>query len=464
MERKIPNMIESKSIKSYISTVRQKIATLTVWQKIVTVVLIVGLVVLCVRLVKPANSTESQYQTATVEETNLVSSLSVTGNIVMGSQFGVSSSVTGVVDDVYVKNGDEVKAGQALFKVTSTASPQEKASAYASYLNAKNSLQSAEQNKASLDVSMWSAQQAVLKAEDDVNNMESNLDDYTDLARQAVYSARVQAHKAYDLAEEKFKTSETGVTSSKASLNSSLLAYQATQNATITAPSTGMIANLAIQKGDAVTASNNSTTSNGTTTSTSTTAMYVTNFKDVVMKAAVNEVDLPKVKVGQKATISLDAFSDQTFVGTVNRIDMIGTNSSNVVTFNVYISLLSPPEGVGSGMTASGSIQLDSRESVLSVPSSAITTTSGASTVRVLTNDGTVDVRAVETGLVTDTETEVTSGLQAGDTVITGSTSPTTKATTTTNGSTGAARSGGNSVFSGGTGAGFRTIGGGGPR
>lgn len=444
-------MTESKAIGKSKKTLRQRLVQLPLWQKVAGLIAILGILILGVRLVRPTQSTEQGYQTATVEQKNLVSSLSVTGNIVMGSQFGVSSSVTGVVDEVYVKNGDEVKAGQALFKVTSTASPQEKASAYASYQNAKNSVQSAEQNKSSLDISMWQKQQSLLTAEDKVKEMEDNLDDYTDLQRQAIYSARVQAQKDYALAEEKYKTSDNGVTSAKASLNSALLAYQATQNATITAPTAGMIANLAVQKGDAVTASSNSTTTNGSTNSNATTAMYVTNFKDVVMKATVNEVDLPKVQVGQKATVTLDAFPDKTFVGAVNRIDMIGTNSSGVVTFNVYISLLSPPEGIGSGMTASGVVQLDSRENVLTVPSSAVQAQNDQQVVRVLTNGNQVEERVVETGLETDTETEITSGLQAGETVITGTAGSLGGSTSST---------GGNSVFSGGGGMRMMSVGG----
>ena len=176
--------------------------------------------------------------------------------------------------------------------------------------------------------------------------------------------------------------------------------------------------------------------------------MYVTNFKDVVMKATVNEVDLPRVQVGQKATVTLDAFPDKTFVGTVNRIDMIGTNSSGVVTFNVYISLLSPPEGIGSGMTASGVVQLDSRENVLTVPSSAVQAQNDQQVVRVLTTGNQVEERVVETGLETDTETEITSGLQAGETVITGTAGSLGGSTSSTGGSS----TRGNSVFGGGGG------------
>lgn len=436
-------MSESNTIVSTLKTHVSAAKSQPLWKKIVAMIVILILGFFIYRQLQPSQPTSSQYQTTTVEQKSLVSALSVTGNIAMGSQFGVSSSVTGVVQDVYVKNGDQVSEGQKLFKVKSTASAQEKAAAYASYLNAKNGLQTAQQNKSSLDVSMWSKQQAVLNAQNNVNNMESNLDDYTDLERDAVYSARVQAQKDYALAEEKYKTSDSAVTSAQASLTSSLLAYQETQDSTITAPTTGVVANLAIQKGDAVTASNNSTTTNGTTSSTSTTAMYVTNFKDVVLKASVNEVDLPKVKDGQKATITIDAFPDQTFVGTVSRIDMIGTNSSNVVTFNVYISLLSPPENIGSGMTASGMIQLDSRDSAISLPSSAITTENNVSTVRVLVHDNQVEQRTVTTGLVTDTETEITSGLEVGEIVITGTSTRGVGSTGTATGTSAFSSSGG---------------------
>lgn len=411
-------------------SITQRLRQLLWWQKTAAVLLTILVVGLLFSRLRSTSTDQPAYQTVQVEQKDLLRTLSVTGSVAMGSQFGVSSSVTGVVEEIYVKNGDEVKTGQVLFKVRSTATAQEKASAYAAYQNALNSKKTAEYNKSSLDISMWQKQQSVLSAQNNVNEMESNLDNYTDLERQTIYSARVQAEKDYALAEQRYTEADSSITAASASLNSALLAYQATQNATITAPTAGVIANMSIQEGDAVTASNTSTTSNGTT-SNSTTAMYVTNFSDVVMKAAVNEVDLPNIEIDQKATITIDAFPDQTFVGTVTRIDRIGVNSSGVVSFNVYITLLSPPAEVGSGMTASAVVQLDLRQNVLSVSSAAIQSADDQQMVRVLKEDGSVESRAVETGLVTDTETEVTSGLQAGETIITGTTVPSTANFTT---------------------------------
>jgi len=160
------------------------------------------------------------------------------------------------------------------------------------------------------------------------------------------------------------------------------------------------------------------------------------------------------VHVGQKATVTLDAFADKTFVGTVTSVDTIGTTSSGVVTYNVYISLVEPPATIQPGMTASVIIQTNRKEDVLQVPTSAIQTTNGTPTVRVLKN-GQVTAVPVETGITSDSTTEITSGLSEGDTVVTSIVSQ----TSATGGSTGSSPFsglGGGRGFGGGGGVVFR--------
>src|SRR3989337_1931228 len=80
-----------------------------------------------------ANEKPPQYQTATVERGNLIATLSQSGSVTASNQTDISSTTNGVIEEIYVKNGDQVVAGQNLFKVKSTATPQEKAQANASY-------------------------------------------------------------------------------------------------------------------------------------------------------------------------------------------------------------------------------------------------------------------------------------------------------------------------------------------
>ena len=173
--------------------------------------------------------------------------------------------------------------------------------------------------------------------------------------------------------------------------------------------------------------------------------LKIGDFSNPIISVQASEVDVPQIKAGQKATITLDAFTDKTFVGTVENVDTVGTSSSSVVTYNVYLTFVSPPSDIKPGMTATAVIETARKDNVLTVPTTAVQTTNGQSYVRVLKN-GQITQADVETGISSDTETEIISGVSQGDTVITSVT--TTKSTSSSQSS---------SPFSGLGGRGFGT-------
>jgi macrolide-specific efflux system membrane fusion protein len=101
----------------------------------------------------------------------------------------------------------------------------------------------------------------------------------------------------------------------------------------------------------------------------------------------------------------------------VSELDTVSTVVSNVVTYNSIISFDSAPASVKPGMTANVSVITASKDNVLSVPSAAISTSGGQSTVTVRGN-GKDQVTPVQTGLKGDGTTEIVSGLNEGDQVV----------------------------------------------
>ena len=101
----------------------------------------------------------------------------------------------------------------------------------------------------------------------------------------------------------------------------------------------------------------------------------------------------------------------------MSELDTISTVVSNVVTYNSIISFDSVPATVKPGMTANVSVITASKDNVVNVPSAAISTTGGQSTVTVLQN-GKDAVVPVQTGLKGDGTTEIVSGLDDGDQVV----------------------------------------------
>ncbi len=399
--------------------------------------LIIGVIIVAVGLliykITHSSSQQPQYQTAQVTKGSIISTVSGNGSI-SGNQINITSPTDGIIEELYVNNAEEVTAGENLFKVKSTATAQEQASAYATYQSSISSLTTAKENKQTADATMWTKQQALLDAQNTVDYKNNNTTNpttkvaYTELEKRSIDAALTQAQKDFSATEQKFKEADVAIVAAQAQANASLLAYQATQNAVVKAPVSGTVANVSIAIGSSVTSSsNNSSNTNSSATSTSTSSnssspvLVIGNFSRLQIKVQVSEVDIAKIKSGQKATITLDAYPDKTFVGTVSNVDLVGTINSGVVTYNVYVGFISPPADVYPGMSASVTIQTDRKDDVLTVPSSAIQTANGQSTVRVL-KKGIVTQAPVETGISSDTDTEILSGLSEGDTIVTSTT------------------------------------------
>jgi len=354
---------------------------------------------------------QAQYQTEAVTRGTIISTVNESGNVASGSQAGVGSPTTGIVTEIYVKDGDTVTQGQNLFKVKSIATAQEIASAYSNYLSAQTTLNSAKSKMNSLQSALFVANQKFI-TDRGVNNP-------TD--QQKADPVYIEESANWLQAESDYNNQSAVISQAQAAVNNASLSYQATQDSVVTAPISGTVANIVIKKGDQVTASGGNLSSNQTSNSSTANnaILYIGNYSNPYIKLQASEVDITNIHPGQKATITLSAFSGKTFVGTVDQVDTTGTISSGVVTYNVFITFVAPPSDIKPGMSATVNIQTARKDNVLIIPSSTVQTTNGQSTVRVLQN-GQITSITVETGISSDTDTEITSGLSEGDMVITG--------------------------------------------
>jgi RND family efflux transporter MFP subunit len=215
----------------------------------------------------------------------------------------------------------------------------------------------------------------------------------------------------------------------------------------VTAPFDGVIAELTAKYGDTV--------SSGTVLAT-----VITPQK--IAQVTLNEVDVAKVKIGQKATMTFDALEDFSVTGEVINIDTFGTSSQGVVTYGVDISLDSKDERILTNMTVSATIITGVESDVLLVPNSAVKTQNGRLYVETLADDavpGTAPQQVnVTIGAANDESTVVTGGLKEGDTVVTRTIAPMTGGTTVGSpaptAAVGGARGAGGNVFFMGSGPG----------
>lgn len=217
------------------------------------------------------------------------------------------------------------------------------------------------------------------------------------------------------------RSSELVVTQRK---NALMDAQTTLANYTVRAPFDGTLAKLSVKKGDM-------------TGSGSAVATLIAQQK--IAQIALNEVDVAKVKAGEKATLTFDAVDGLTIAGQVIAIDSIGTVSQGVVTYNVKIVFATDDDRVKSGMSVAAAIVTGIKTDVLTVPNSALKTTGGNSFVHVfaaplLQAAGTQGVpspippeqKQVEIGVANDTTTEIISGLREGDAIVTRTIAPTT--------------------------------------
>lgn len=200
-------------------------------------------------------------------------------------------------------------------------------------------------------------------------------------------------------------------------------------NYTITAPFAGTIASLSLKRFDSV--------STG-----SSVASLITNQK--IATLSLNEVDLAKIKLGSRTTLTFDAVEDLSLTGEVVEIDAVGTVSQGVVSYSLKVAFDTQDERIKPGMTVNASIVSNISQDALIVSASAVRTQGGNTFVQVFDpplagetgSQGVLSVTLpqqipVEIGISDDSNTEIISGLSEGQQIVVRTTSSGTAQSTT---------------------------------
>jgi macrolide-specific efflux system membrane fusion protein len=182
------------------------------------------------------------------------------------------------------------------------------------------------------------------------------------------------------------------------------------------------------------------------------------NLSRMQLVVPMAESSIGKVKIGQPATVTVQALPTEKLAAHVTSISLLATSNSGVVSYQVTLSLDQLQSGLRDGMSATAQIVVSQAQGAISVPSGAISARGGASTVTVVRNGKQVP-QTVVTGVVGDSTTQVLSGLTAGQQVaipiVTVSSSSATSTTGTgTRTGAGAGGLGGGGRFGGGGGFG----------
>lgn len=351
----------------------------------------------------------SKYDLAVAEYSQITEMVSETGNVTAAGVIPVYSTTTGIVEEVFVKNGEIVSDDTILFKVKSTATKQEKSTAYASYMSAKSTLESAKAIQLSIQANMFSKWDSFKEL--------AESDDYETSNGAPKYSERGVAEfhvpeKEWLSAEASYKNQTQIINEKSVAVSAAWQAYQATQDSEVTTVLGGEINNLGVAKGDLVAAPTVSMAN------VSPVLVLTDSTVNTYIKISVNENDAIKVKEGQSAEVEFDAMSGQKYSATVERVDTVASSTQDVIRYYVYILLDETPDLIQRGMTADVDITVASKDNILTVPSSAVKPYQGKKAVRIVNNKGEIEFIPVEVGIKGNNKREILSGIEEGTEVI----------------------------------------------
>lgn len=412
-------------------------------KKIILIVIIVGLGWFTFSKITSSKNNQVTYQTAQAQKGTLVVSVTGSGAVSTANNGIISTQASGVVSKLYAKDGDEVKMGDKIADIDLDLEGQQKSSqTWGSYISAKNNLQVAKDNLYTLQSDLFTKWQTYFNLS--TSSHYQNGDGTPNTPERQSQTEFLTTQDNWLASEAKYKNGQETINQVQITLNTAWYAYQQA-SPTIYAPISGVVTGLSLQEGSVI-ASVSSSSSNSTQTSTKIAGIKTKALPMVSIN--LTEIDVPKVKLGDKVTVSFDSLVDKTFTGKVISIDTAGQTSSGVVTYPTVIRLDAESTGILPNMTATANIITNTKDDVLLVPGTSVQNQNGSYSVQVMKN-GKPQTVAVEIGLTSDTQTEITSGLSEGDTVVTATIQPTTSTTST----------GTTSIFSG-FGGGNRTGGG----
>jgi HlyD family secretion protein len=348
-----------------------------------------------------------QVQTAKVQKGTIISSVSTSGNVISSNIENVTTQASGTVKKVYISDGDEVYAGQKIAEIDlDVQGQQSQATAYSTYISADRSLNTAKSNYRKTQTALEVVYDEI-QGHDDDESLEMK-------------ETRTNAEVANDNAYDSVKTAE-------ARLSSAALALRTTSGS-ITSPASGTVKSVTIAEGMNIGATE---TASGARANQRVATIGTKGLPIATLN--VSEIDVSLIEQGQKATITLDSIADKTFTGKVVSVDRVGMITNNVTTYTTIIQFDTSSDQILPNMAATANIIIDSKSDVLIVPSQAVNYQDGQESVTVKRNGQEQNV-LVETGIVSDTQTEIVSGLKEGDTIITITTTSTNQTTQTQRG------------------------------
>jgi HlyD family secretion protein len=399
-------------------------------------------------VVKPPNATPAasvvKVETATADRTTFRVSVTGPGSLEPVTSLDIKPSASGTLEFI-VKEGARLQKGQLLAKLETTALARNVENAKLQLEKARIQLETTRinqaNNRSSQNQSLQNAQTQVQNAQLDLSSAQANyantqrLYEVGGVSRNQLDDARRSLEKAQSSlasarlalqttqSTQNFKTSsdtqdlknqQLAVRQAELSLSSS---QQDLANAKLFAPFDGVVSSVTGQVGASVGG-----------------ASILTFIADSSLEipVQVDETEISKVKVGQRAEVTLDALPDETFEGKVTAVSPKATIQQNIAVFFATVTVLNPELKLRPGMTSEVEIIAQEFQNVVVIPKRAVQTVRNRTYVNVQLPDGTQELTRVSIAAEDGTNVVIEDGLSPRQRVVLTTKERTSSSTTST--------------------------------
>lgn len=363
---------------------------------------VLGIILAVVVWVLSSNKTSEEvtFVYEKVATTNIQNTVTATGTVQPVDTVAIGTQVSGRIDKIYVDYNSQVKKGQVLAELDKKNLTSQLNSARANLQMARATLASSE---------------ATLVYE------RANYQRYASLHKKGLVSA-----DEYEAARLAWLQAKQAVAANKETVAGAQENVKTAQTnleyATITSPIDGIVTSKYVAEGQTVAASFSTPQLFG----------VARDLRDMQVLVDVDEADIADVTVGKQVRFTVDAYPDDTFVGTVKQVRLAATSKNNVVTYKVVVSTRNDDMKLKPGLTANVTIFTSQREGVLAVSNKALRFTPTKETVKNkkikdvqakskvwVDEDGRVRAIPVSIGMTDGVHTEIVSGIKLGQRIIT---------------------------------------------
>jgi HlyD family secretion protein len=359
----------------------------------------------------------------------VVESISASGKIQPEVEVKISSDVSGEIVTLYVAEGDSVKVGQLLLEINPDIYRSQSEQSEAVMRQSEANLASSKSRQAQSQAQFVQAELTYKRNQQLFEKKALSMAEFEQGEAQFLV-----AKNELEAAKEAVRAAEFTVQSNRAALRA---ANENLARTRILSPMQGVVSKLNIEQGERVV---------GTAQMTGTEMLRVANLANMEVRVEVNENDIVKVKLGDTASVEVDAYPNRKFTGLVTAIanspktTQQQLTSDEITNFEVRVRIL--PESYADimesgdvryspfrpGMTASVDIRTRKAENVLSVPVASVTTRSDTTATAqeeealkeyvFVVNENKVQLREVSTGIQDSRFIEIQTGLNAGEKVV----------------------------------------------